>query len=244
MADKLHPVVAMYPIAIGLAIRNNALWSDVTSTLRNLPFRVVFDHPEVENRQGLLDRIERGAPDVVLLECTNKTDVLEELMAAIRATGPAPLVIALHASPELEGAVIALRAGVMEFLYPPIRENLLKALERAQQQVHRRPPGKVFGILSAKGGCGATTVACHTAVAIAERVRRDGKQTVLIDLDLNTGMVRFLDADLVAIFGIGCGEQSAAAGHRLLEGVDVERRARAGCDRGAGRPGIEASTEP
>ena len=87
---------------------------------------------------------------------------------------------------------MALRAGVMEFLYPPVRDNLLKALERAQQQVHRRPPGKVLGILSAKGGCGATTVACHTAVAIAERVRREDKHTVLIDLDLNTGMVRFL----------------------------------------------------
>ena len=182
----------MYPIAIGLAIRNKALWSDATATLRDLPFRVVFDHPEVEDWQGLLDRIERGIPDVVLLECTNKTDVLEEMMGAIRATGPAPLVIALHASPELEGAVIALRAGVMEFLYPPIEENLRKALDRAQSQVHRRPAGKVFGVLSAKGGCGATTIACHTAVAIAERVRRQDKQTVLIDLDLNTGMVRFL----------------------------------------------------
>jgi pilus assembly protein CpaE len=160
--------------------------------LRDLPFRVVFDHPEVEDEQGLLDRIERVAPDLVLLECTNKTDVLEETMAKIRVTGSAPLVIALHASPDMEGAVSALRAGVMEFLYPPVRENLLKALDRAQRQVHRRPPGKVFGVLSAKGGCGATTVACHTAVAIAERVRREEKQTVLIDLDLNTGMVRFL----------------------------------------------------
>ena len=106
--------LAMYPIAIGLAIRNNALWSDVTAALRDLPFRVVFDHPEVEDRQGLVDRIEHGAPDVVLLECTNKTDVLQEIMAGIRATGPSPLVIALHASPELEGAVMALRAGVME----------------------------------------------------------------------------------------------------------------------------------
>ena len=48
---------------------------------------MVFDHPEVEDRQGLFDRIERGAPDVVLLECTNKTDILEGIMAGIRADG-------------------------------------------------------------------------------------------------------------------------------------------------------------
>jgi pilus assembly protein CpaE len=182
----------MYPIAIGLAIRNNALWSDVTGTLRDLPFRVVFDHPEVDDRQALLQRIERGAPDVVLFECTNKTDALEEVMTAIKATAASPMVIALNASPEIEGVVTALRAGVMEFLYPPIRENLIKALDRAQRLVHRRPPGKVFGFLSAKGGCGATTLACHTSVAIADRARQQEKQTVLIDLDLNTGMVRFL----------------------------------------------------
>jgi pilus assembly protein CpaE len=182
----------MYPIAIGLAIRNNALWSDVTGTLRDLPFRVVFDHPEVEDRQALLQRIERGAPDVVVFECSNKTASLEETVAAIKATAASPMVVALSASPEIEGVVSALRAGVMEFLYPPIRENLIKALDRAQRLVHRRPPGKVFGFLSAKGGCGATTLACHTAVAIADRARQQEKQTVLIDLDLNTGMVRFL----------------------------------------------------
>src|SRR5436190_2770864 len=182
----------MYPIAIGLAIRNNSLWSEVTGTLRDLPFRVVFDHPEVEDRTALLDRVERAVPDVVLLECTNKTDSLEEVVSAIRATVPSPLVVALHASPELDGVVTALRAGVIEFWYPPLGGNLRKALDRAQRLVHRRPPGKVFGFLSAKGGCGATTLACHTAVAIADRSRRQDKSTLLIDLDLNTGMVRFL----------------------------------------------------
>jgi pilus assembly protein CpaE len=185
-------VIAMYPIAIGLAIRNNVLLSEVTATLRDLPFRVVFDHPELEERYGLLERIERTVPDVVLLECTNATDGLEEMVNAIRTTGPSPLVIALHISPELEGVVTALRAGVIEFLYPPIRENLCKALDRAQRLVHRRAPGKVFGFVSAKGGCGATTLSCHTSVAIAQRVHQQKKSTLLIDLDLNTGMVRFL----------------------------------------------------
>jgi pilus assembly protein CpaE len=182
----------MYPIAIGLGIRSNALWSDVTATLRDLPYRVLFDHPEIEERETLLERVDRTAVDVLLLECTNQMETLEELVAAIRSTVPAPLVIALHASPEVEGVVTALRAGVFEFLYPPVQENLRKALDRAQRMVHRKPPGKVFGFLSAKGGCGATTVACHAAAAMGRRGEPEGTRALLIDLDLNTGMVRFL----------------------------------------------------
>jgi hypothetical protein len=73
LAERVHQPLGMYPLAIGLAIRSNALWSDVTAALRDLPFRVVFDHPEVDERASLLERIERGAPDVLLLECTHHT---------------------------------------------------------------------------------------------------------------------------------------------------------------------------
>ena len=45
-----------------------------------------------------------------------------------------------------------------------------------------------MGFLSAKGGCGATTIACHTA---AELGRQD-KHVLLADLDLDAGMIRFL----------------------------------------------------
>ncbi len=183
---------SVYPIALGLAIRSNALWSEVTTTLRDLPFRVVFDHPEIEERARLLDRIERANPDVVLVECTQIMNGLEELALQIRSTGPAPLLVALHTSPELDAMAAAVRAGVFDFLYPPVGEKLRKTLERAQQIIRRKPAGKVLGFLSAKGGCGATTIACHVAAAIGRQGVKHDKHTLLIDLDLNTGMVRFL----------------------------------------------------
>ena len=182
----------MYPIALGLAIHTNALWSEVTAALRDLPYRVVFDHPEIDDRTALLERIERSVPDVVLLEVTHHIDALEELVAAIKSGETAPLVIAIQAEPELDGVLIALRAGIFEFLYPPLRDGLRKALDRAQHTVNRKPSGKVLGFLSAKGGCGATTVACHTAAAIGRHAAKLQKRGLLIDLDLNTGMVRFL----------------------------------------------------
>jgi pilus assembly protein CpaE len=89
-----------------------------------------------------------------------------------------------------------MHAGADAYVYPPVGDNLLKALERTVASLHRqrqgapRSGGKVCGFLSAKGGCGATMIACHAAVELA---RQGGSQEVLLaDLDLDAGMVGFL----------------------------------------------------
>ena len=50
-------------------------------------------------------------------------------------------------------------------------------------------PRKVIGFLSAKGGCGATTLACHVAWELQNQTR---KRVLLADLDLTSGLVGFL----------------------------------------------------
>jgi pilus assembly protein CpaE len=89
-----------------------------------------------------------------------------------------------------------MRAGASEYLYPPLKGTLMEAFERlsADHDLRTRraseiQKGRVFGFLSAKGGCGATTLACHTAVEIQSVT---GKKTVLADLDIGSGLVRFL----------------------------------------------------
>jgi pilus assembly protein CpaE len=47
-------------------------------------------------------------------------------------------------------------------------------------------------LISAKGGCGATSIACHSAVTIGHRAAKRGKRALLMDLDLSTGLSRFL----------------------------------------------------
>jgi len=86
-----------------------------------------------------------------------------------------------------------MRAGANEFLHPPLAESLQAALEHILSSpdpdlvaAHR---GKVIGFLSAKGGCGATTLACHVA---AELQRLTRKNVLLADLDLTSGLVGFL----------------------------------------------------
>jgi pilus assembly protein CpaE len=86
-----------------------------------------------------------------------------------------------------------MRAGANEFLHPPLTENLHSALQQVLSTVdpelstvHR---GKVIGFLSAKGGCGATTLACHIATELQTLTR---KNVLLADLDLTSGLVAFL----------------------------------------------------
>ena len=72
-------------------------------------------------------------------------------------------------------------------------EPLRRALERRSRERGRgagRPAkaGKAFGFLSAKGGCGATTLACHVAAELGYAHQK----VLLADLDLDAGMVAFI----------------------------------------------------
>jgi pilus assembly protein CpaE len=101
---------------------------------------------------------------------------------------------ALNDAADPETILAAIRAGANEFLYPPLDAGLNKALERisadrVKQQAASRQRGKTLGFLSAKGGCGATTIACHVAV---ELQKSTSKEVLLADMDLDTGMVGFL----------------------------------------------------
>ncbi len=88
-----------------------------------------------------------------------------------------------------------MRAGANEFLYPPLAEPLRDALERLSQTRSKSGSGisgelgKVFGFISARGGCGATTFAVHVASHIA---RQDKQPMLVADFDFDAGLLRFL----------------------------------------------------
>jgi pilus assembly protein CpaE len=94
---------------------------------------------------------------------------------------------------DAETILAVVRAGAREYVYPPYQPGLLQALERvardrAQQASVPGAAGQLVGVLSAKGGCGATTIACH----LASEVRRlTQKEILLADLDLHGGGVGF-----------------------------------------------------
>jgi len=184
----------MYPLTIGLAIENRELWEQAQACLADLPFRVIVEHQDTSDLSAFLDRLERMRPDVVLVDISTRKEPLESLVTAVRNATGDPMIIALNNSAAADSILSSLRAGINEYLYPPLKESLKKALEKRSMERSRRREsgvkgnGKSFGFLSAKGGCGATTIVSHVAAELG----RQNQKVLLADLDMDAGMVGFI----------------------------------------------------
>jgi pilus assembly protein CpaE len=184
----------VYPLTVGLAIETKELWEAVQSCIVDLPVRVLIEQQDVADFAGFLDRIERMRPDALMVEIAKLREPLEEVIHRIRAIVPDVMLMALHTSAEPETILSALRAGVNEYLHPPLETNLRRALERRSTERTRvgdpnNPGGRTLGFMSSKGGCGATTIACHAAVELG---RENGRKVLLADFDVDAGIVSFL----------------------------------------------------
>ena len=185
----------MYPIATGVIVQTKEIWEELMRSLQDLSIRVVFELSEVPSDWvPFLERLDRVRPDVVLLDVTHLREPLEDVVKRIRATAGQPAVFALHTAAEPAAILTALRAGASEFLHPPLHDSLKAALERlgqareASRNTHRHG-GKTLGFVSAKGGCGATTLACHVAAELPSHVH---DKVLLADLDMQSGLIGFL----------------------------------------------------
>lgn len=183
----------MYPLTIGLAIEHRELLEQAQACLAGLPFRVIVEHQDIGDLSSFIDRLERMRPDVVLIDISTWKDPLEGLVAQIKNAVGDPMIIALHVTADADTILASLRAGINEFLYPPLQDPLRKALEKRSLDRTRRPgatkgAGKSYGFLSAKGGCGATTLVCHVAAELG----RQNQKVLLMDLDLDAGLIGFI----------------------------------------------------
>lgn len=184
----------MYPLTIGLAIENRELWEQAQSCLSDLPFRIIVEHQDIGDVSNFLDRLERMRPDVVLIDISGWREPLEGLVTSIRGAIGDPMIIALNSSAEPDAILASMRAGINEYLYPPLRDSLRRALERRSAERSRRRDagakagGKSIAFMSAKGGCGATTLVTHVAAELG----RQNQKVLLADLDLDSGMVAFI----------------------------------------------------
>jgi len=184
----------MYPLTIGLAIENRELWEQAQACLSELPFRIIVEHQDIGDIGNFRDRLERMRPDVVLVDISGWREPLEGLVASIKGAVGDPMIIALTTAADADAILSSMRAGVNEYLFPPLKETLRRALEKRSAERSRRREsggkgaGKSFAFFSAKGGCGATTLACHVAAELG----RQNQKVLLADLDLDAGMVGFI----------------------------------------------------
>lgn len=184
----------MYPLTIGLLIQDRRLSEEVEGVLLELPVRNVLDENELGDWSSLLERIEALQPDVFILDISRLADPPEEAVRRIRETSARPIVIVIDDEMRPQRILQVMRAGATEYLYPPAGQGLVRALQKASDEVSRLAVrtdngNKVIGVFSSKGGSGGTTVSCHLASELADRTNQ---KTLVIDLDLRGGLVSFL----------------------------------------------------
>ncbi len=127
--------------------------------------------------------------DIVVIDLDSDPEYALELVENISSSGAITVMVYSEKSdPDL--LVRCMRAGAREFLTLPFDGNLVaEALVRAAarrpvNKASKKAAGRLLTFLGAKGGAGATTLACNFAVALAQD---PNQKTLLIDLDLPLG---------------------------------------------------------
>jgi pilus assembly protein CpaE len=126
-------------------------------------------------------------PDCLLLRVSHLWR--EELAALLqRPAHERPPLLVCGSLDEREGIRLAMQAGARDFLPEPVAaDELLAALGRMikETQAGQATGGKLIAVINAKGGSGATLLACNLAHQLSAR----GDSTLLLDLDLQFGSV-------------------------------------------------------
>ncbi len=150
--------------------------------------------PRYPNANELSRTLRANAPQVLFLSLENLSRALE-IVTAAEAHLPGVQIIAVNRTADPATLLEAMRSGIREFVTMPFdRRSMNDALLRVKEILDRRPiqldhTDLVFSFLPAKPGVGATTIATNTAMAVS---RLPEQRSLLLDLDLNSGMVRFL----------------------------------------------------
>jgi pilus assembly protein CpaE len=183
----------VFAINAGIVVETKVLWEELQNSLKDFPLRLVFEQTQIQDWMAFAEKVQRLPPDIIFLDVTNVKDP-GELIRRIRSLPQAPVVFALSTTAEGAAILDAIRAGAGEYLCPPFGDALRTGLDRvaAGHQARldpQRAGAKVLAFLSSKGGCGATTIACHTAL---ELPRQTNAKVLIADLDMDAGLVSFL----------------------------------------------------
>lgn len=142
-----------------------------------------------------LDRCLRAhAPDIVFLYTNSAPEALH-VIHEIEQLAPGTAVTALDRRTDPGVLVELMRAGVREFLSFPFQETdfvaMIIRLQGVAAKRTDRPEaqGTLFAFLPAKAGVGASTIVLNTALALS---RMPDSSTLMMDLDLNSGIIGFM----------------------------------------------------
>jgi pilus assembly protein CpaE len=147
-----------------------------------------------------LSRLKQGGVDVILLDLglPDSNGVETFTRTKLKASGVPVILLSGDSSERL--ALQLVQAGAQDYIVKGgcNGETLAKALQYAVMRNANRgseesagvaEQATVSGVMGGKGGVGATTIACNLA---AELRRQTDQKTLLVDLDLDGGLVSFM----------------------------------------------------
>jgi Flp pilus assembly CpaE family ATPase len=188
---------------IGLVLETPELVNELVSALAEGGAAVAFELPASASSFEVANAVEREKPDILFVELSRTSRPAAEWISDVRRGEETPLVAAVHPVAEPAEMISALRAGSSEFLCLPVRPAIYDAMDRIGSILEARRSatterGRIAGILSAKGGCGATTIAAYLGVALQHhyRMQSGAKQSGAKQPALPPNAPRVLVADL------------------------------------------------
>src|SRR5262245_57269149 len=146
--------------------------------------------PRSARLNGCLAVLESSETSLIVVDTEVDCAFMLTLVQEIFDRRPSPRVFVAGGMGDPNLMLRAQHAGAAEFLPLPLDGKVLcEAVARfwKRSAPHSHAPkstrGRVFTFLSAKGGCGATTLATNLAVTLASA----GRSTLMVDLDLSAG---------------------------------------------------------
>ncbi len=172
---------------------NRALSSEITPMLASgLPLAPIQDIPAYPTRRQIVDLLRTVEPKLCFLDFSQQSAF--EVLSEIHSLNPSLPVVALLGANSPDLVLQCMRQGAMDFLIRPFTSDQIDACVEKIARLIPAPfgntaGGKVIAVMPAKGGSGATTIACN----LAHQCKRLGAERVLLaDLDPLTGTVSFV----------------------------------------------------
>ncbi len=176
-------------LTAALVVADDQVREELRKILSELSVHVVLEQPAAAEWSVFMGRLSRRTPDLLLIDAPQFQDPFVGAAREIKSLPSAPAVFAVVGQTDAEAALKAIRAGAVAGILPPLDSSLRDALQRvghgrAVPERDRLQSGKAIGFLSAKGGCGATILACQVAAGLRQLTEHE---VLLADFDFGVG---------------------------------------------------------
>lgn len=153
--------------------------------------RDLHDYPNAHDMQRMVRNL---APQIVFLSLKDY-ERGTECIHAIQSAFPNLQIAVFSNSVDPQILLKLMQQGIREFLAPPFElDKLAEVMIRIRDSANKNPVASaatnlVYSFLPSKPGSGTTTLAINTALSMT---KKPDSETLLMDFDLNSGLIRFL----------------------------------------------------